>query len=340
MVKSMSDQLSMFDQTTLDLFGNATSSPGSADGPMRSPSLGGRTIKKSGQGALLAKISAPPEPERAYRGKEISGPLFTASSPSDALQSRLESRLAQQFDSDGSTEFSMAWKDLVTPAGRRLSRLAPSTRRTDASGFGGAPWPGPMAGGTGSTESGRLTAVLCGAPNLPSYKINTSAWPTPSANEYNSDPQVDLERRRLLKEKHGNGNGAGDTLSLAAKLSSWPTTTSRDHKDTVGAAWATPTARDGRSEWGSPEMMAKRSERPQGKPLNKQVLGLTPNGEPEPTARRGASRGALSPIFVAWLMGFPLMWTLAGLAVKAKRSRSSSKASRTAAACSEATETQ
>jgi hypothetical protein len=103
-------------------------------------------------------------------------------------------------------------------------------------------------------------------------------------------------------------------------------------------AWATPTARDGHSEWGSPEMMARRSERPEGKPLSKQVLGPTPNGEPEQTEKRGASRGALSPIFVAWLMGFPPMWTLAGLA--AKRSRSSSKASRTASACSEATETQ
>ena len=65
------------------------------------------------------------------------------------------------------------------------------------------------------------------------------------------------------------------------------------------AGWATPTSRDGRSEIGSPEMMRRRQDRSQGKPLSKQVLGTTASPSPA---------GALNPEFSLWLMGFPSEW--------------------------------
>lgn len=105
---------------------------------------------------------------------------------------------------------------------------------------------------------------------------------------------------------------------LGKDFSGWPTVTVQDgkgrdrHNQKGGgiilsllgtarlAGWATPTARDGRGEYGSPGMMARRQNRPQGKPLSKQVIGLNARTE---------NLGALNPELARWLMGFPAEWT-------------------------------
>jgi hypothetical protein len=87
-------------------------------------------------------------------------------------------------------------------------------------------------------------------------------------------------------------------------------------------SWPTPTARDGRSEYGTSEMMERRANRPEGKPLSKQVLlagwttprankwgepdshGTTVLGSPAQTEKRGQ----LNPAFSLWLMGYPPEW--------------------------------
>jgi hypothetical protein len=52
-----------------------------------------------------------------------------------------------------------------------------------------------------------------------------SGWPTPAANTYGEDLDKEMARRARLKEKHGNGNGAGMTIALAAQMAGWPTPT-------------------------------------------------------------------------------------------------------------------
>ena len=50
-------------------------------------------------------------------------------------------------------------------------------------------------------------------------------WPTPDAQAMNvgCDPDKHMERLARLKEKHGNGNGAGLTLGAAAAMAGWAT---------------------------------------------------------------------------------------------------------------------
>lgn len=71
------------------------------------------------------------------------------------------------------------------------------------------------------TANGKVTI------GLPTVAKN---WPTPSASVVNDgeSPETWLARAETLKEKHGNGNGAGMPLTVAA--SAWPTPASRDQK--------------------------------------------------------------------------------------------------------------
>lgn len=133
-------------------------------------------------------------------------------------------------------------------------------------------------------------------------------WPTPTANNYEqNDMNALLERRERIKATKKNGNGFGLTLGNAVKL--WPTPTaslgtnggrvtprkSREGGTLIEAvsarAFSTPTRRDYKSGSFSPEAKAKRDEHSRGKPLNEQI------------------GGKLSPIWVEWLMGWPLGWT-------------------------------
>ncbi len=113
---------------------------------------------------------------------------------SDNLQERLAAALVKKLPQPaGSTLFSMTWKDLITPAGRRVCRLRASGRRTSDSGCG--------------------------------------SWPTPNAGPQNDTDSTWEARRDALKAQHRNGNGFGMTLGMAMTLASWATPTSRDHKD-------------------------------------------------------------------------------------------------------------
>jgi len=64
-----------------------------------------------------------------------------------------------------------------------------------------------------------------GGPQDLCQAAHRTGWPTPDAQAMNvgADPAKHLARLERLKEKHGNGNGAGLTLGMAANLTGWPT---------------------------------------------------------------------------------------------------------------------
>jgi len=209
-----------------------------------------------------------------------------------------------------SIEFSTIWSEITTPAGRVVSRLAPSGRPIGGNGYGGARgWNTP----TSDDVSQRTKRYAQGGHAL-SLQAGMASWPTPQAKEQKERPET----------KTARGAHAGLNLRDAAEMSAWRTPTHQ----TENAGQDPEKRKKGNHCIGIQDEATLYA-----------TSGATPSGSPEQTERRGASRGALNPAFVSWLMGYPIEWTLAGLAVKPKRSRSLSRTSPTGSDCSAAMET-
>ena len=150
-------------------------------------------------------------------------------------------------------------------------------------------------------------------------------WITPQAHDAkggSGDPE------RL--ERHGTEHGCSNLVDLVkmAEMAGWTTpmaseptkTTSRPSREATGRTteylgrqvllipWATPIARDSKSEKMSPEVEAKYANRMAGKPLSRQALGIDSMSSPAETERHGA----LAPEFVRWLQGYPVEWGFCG----------------------------
>lgn len=164
-------QLSMFDRpTSLDMR-SAISSLVSAAGLTPSDLPDGLTTALCGPDHVPASRSATPDAGTASPTSVTSGLIGSGLSPSNVLQSFLESRLrAREF---GSTTHSLTWKDWATPAGRRICRLRASAHHKIAPGSGSYPTPRAAGGKAGPdyAKSSRsktglsLPTVLGGMPN-------------------------------------------------------------------------------------------------------------------------------------------------------------------------------
>jgi hypothetical protein len=315
------DRSSMSAPTTSAATRNATSSPASEDGATHSALPTTLTIDLFGQAHVPASPS--PQPERARRPmtNATCGLRGFLSSASADLQSSLVSRLRRRLDGVGSTLFSLTWKRKATPAGRPYYQLAASARRTSDSGFGS--WQSPNV--VDATGRGYTYPFLA----LPG-QAQLASWPTPNAGPQNDGDTTWRERRKILKEKHGNGNGFGMVLGQAAQLARWPTPKSGDADkgvrteegaakererrkngyDLPSAAWSTPTTRDHKDGASTLE----------NTPINA-LLGrqVQLSGSIAPTEKRGQ----LNPAFSLWLMGYPAAW--ANCAPQATRSSRKSR---------------
>ncbi len=146
-------------------------------------------------------------------------------------------------------------------------------------------WPTPTA-----TDGSKAPKYYAGGnPSLPHA---VKVWPTPKSSPSGPD-----------YARAGREGAGGDDLATAVARDLWPTPTSSDAKgrgkkyaqggtplSCAAKTWPTPSARDWKSSNASPETMKKNA-----RPLNE-------------TVTRGAG-GALNPMWVEWLMGWPLGWT-------------------------------
>ena len=193
---------------------SAISSPESGDGPMRCGSPDGPTSGPSGPGAVLVSRFRARDNEKAMPIDDTSGPLFTASSTSAALQRSLENRLRARMDVNGSPEYALTWSTWDMPAGVPICRLRASARRTSGNGSGSSPngWPTPTArkGGMQSNPEKALERRGQGHQlNLDDVAV-LAGWPSPRANKWG------------MPDSHGNA---------PEPISGWATPTGRDHKD-------------------------------------------------------------------------------------------------------------
>jgi hypothetical protein len=182
---STSGQLSMFDLTTCGPIVTATSSLGLAAGLTRYSSPHGQTTDLFGQEVAPANRSLQQARDKHLAMNATSGPTGSSLSELADRQLSLANRLKRQLDGVGSTLFTLIWNRKATPLGRPYYQLAASARRTSDSDYG--------------------------------------SWPTPNAGPQNDGDTTWQDRRKILKAKHGNGNGFGMVLGQAAQLASWPT---------------------------------------------------------------------------------------------------------------------
>lgn len=272
---------------------NATSSPGSASGRLRSDAQDGPTIDLFGQVPARANLSARQAKALGLLMSGTYGPLGTTSSASVNLRQSLASRLQAVTATLGSTLFKLTWKQQATPLGRSFSLLRASVRRTDDTEFSSWPTPTTRDWKSGaSNQHGKNSRPLNEVARL-------VGWTTPSASD---------------STRGGSGitpNMTGSSLAQMVKLVGWASPTAQDGSrgsrpprphDTgiplsqqvqMLAPWSTPRA----NKRGFPDSHGS-DERPAD-------IGLMPIGY----RARAESGGPLNPEHSRWLMGLPAEWT-------------------------------
>ncbi len=107
---------------------SATSSPESAGGRSQPGLLAGLTADRSGLEVRPANPTRLPAKARAKKTSATCGPTSSSSSVPEGPLASWENRLRQRLAATGSTECSLTWQLLDTPAERSLSQLVPSMR--------------------------------------------------------------------------------------------------------------------------------------------------------------------------------------------------------------------
>lgn len=294
----MTGQFEMFALMTCATSISAISSPGLEDGrlPCASPDT---NACRAGLDRHHANRSPSPGADLPRPTNDISRPSGLISSASAALQQSLESKLRTRLGEDGSTIYSMRWKDAATPAGRLYCQLVASVRRISANGSSSerSGWPTPHANSTtGAGSEGRSGGL----------NIQTAAqlagWPTCTATDAIRGEKYDPFAPNM-------------TLNMAVQRT----------------GWHTPLARDGDKLDATPAAMEARMTPVVGWAEHMGPIRITADGQVLTGSDAGtASSGQLNPAHSRWLMGYPPAWddcAVTAMPSSRKRQRSSSKSS-------------
>ena len=168
----------------------------------------------SGQDPAPASLSARQAKALGLMMSGISGPPSITSSASAALTSCLVSKLQAKTALVGSTLYTLTWKQRATPAGRLISALRASARRTSASASGGLEvgWGTPRVGGNGQAsqimdEAGETKGRI-------EQQALLVGWPTPVAKDDGKTPEAHLAMKRRMGERDGTAANRTAITSL------------------------------------------------------------------------------------------------------------------------------
>jgi hypothetical protein len=186
---------------------SATSLLASGAGPSHSDSQGGLQLSLSGQDLAHASHSATLEGRQEPMTPDTSGLSSSASLRSADLQLCLENRLRARLEGRGSPEYALTWKHWPMESGHPICALRASGHRISDN--------------------------------------DSTGWPTPSANQFEQNPEVWEARRQRNLAKGYNGNGQGATLDIAAHRAGWPTPNAAD-------SWTPPHATENTMRRGDP----------------------------------------------------------------------------------------
>ena len=198
--------------------------------------------------------------------EDISGPLFSGSSPSDGLHDAMESRLREILAGNGCPLYALTWHTQDMPAGQPISRLQALGRRTSGSASSG--WPTPVKKDDNKSVQGHLRMKRRMGGNRTAItslqvmaKTVLTGWATPRESDATKNFRSMDGALREAKRRSGN-NDLGTAVMLT---SGWPTPSASDpERGTVpplstrrtGAdlpawaamvtGWSTPTSKDSR----------------------------------------------------------------------------------------------
>jgi len=274
----------MFYQASLLDIPSVISSPALASGLTPCAAQAGPTAARSGLAPAPVNLSARQAKEAGLLTSGTYGQRSTGSSASEDLMLSLVNRLKARTDVLGSTLFKLTWKQLHMHSGRSVCVLRASARRTSGEGFSSWPTPCQQAGPNGGPNQG--------ADRLPGTAL-LAGWQSPTVTAIGRTDQEAKEKRAEFRKRIGRKSLAPGNL---------------EEQVILYAPWATPAARDFKSESATDEFNQQRWDHPRGKPLSAEVLltdsGQTSNG----CIAKTENSGQLNPAFSRWLMGLPPAW--------------------------------
>lgn len=228
----MSETSGKSNQMTFEDLFSAISLQELRGGRWPSDSPDGRKTEKCGVEVVRANRSPRRVKEKGKPTTDICGQSSTGSSASVSLQRRLASKLQAKMDSHGTPEYTLTWKERVTPSGVRICALRASGRKTThksgKQGCGPTSWQkdSMQLATDGPTSFAILPSGLAELlSGLPISDNGCSGWPTPDTHQCGG-------AQNPLKRKEGNH---GVRLQDAAVLAGWPTATVGDSANAANA---------------------------------------------------------------------------------------------------------